>query len=267
MQTVQTTTAAGEPVVCRERGTGEVLLFISGWGGDAVSWEAEFVWFGSRLRCLTLEHPGLAGIPAPDGPLGTADMADRIARGLAAMGITAVTALGMSMGGAVAQELALRHPQLVQKLVLSGTFPRMDVRAGRALDACTRLLAGPDRVAALQMIYWMIFGASFHAANLQALDALLESRLDSPVPLEVFQYQAAACIAHDTTARLGQIACPTLVTHGTADLLVDVSHARQLAAGIPQARLVEFPGAGHCHLWEEPARYRQVVLEFVDAAC
>lgn len=266
MQTGWTTTAQGERMALVERGAGEVLLFISGWGGDAVSWEAEFMWFGERMRCLTLEHPGLAGIPAPAGPFSTADMADRIARGLAALGIASVTALGMSMGGAVAQELALRHPGLVRRLVLSGTFASMDVRAARALEACTRLLAGPDQVAALQMIYWLIFGASFHASNLPALDALLESRLDSPVPLEVFQYQAAACIAHDTTARLEEIACPTLITHGAADLLVDVAHARQLAAGIPHARLVGFPGAGHCHVWEEPARYRQEVLTFLETA-
>ncbi len=258
------TTASGERVHYVERGQGDdVLLLISGWGGDAPSWEAELNYFGNRMRCLTIDHPGIAGQPLPTGPFSCAHMADRIAAGLEALGTGPATALGMSMGGAVAQELALRHPQLVAKCILSGTFAHLDVRAARGVALSTRLLESCDQEAALRMIYWLVFGPDFYARQANALDALLLERLQDPIDLGVFQYQCQACLDHDTRERLQAITCPTLITHGQDDILVPLPHAKELAAGIPQAALLEFPGGGHCHLWEQTAQYRQAVLEFL----
>ncbi|GAB7079097.1 alpha/beta fold hydrolase [Megalodesulfovibrio paquesii] len=267
MRTGTVHTAAGESIVYVEHGQGEPLVLVSGWGGDYRGWEAELKYFGNSMRCLTLEHPGLpAGplaTPLPEEGCSTGALADRIAAGLRALGIGSANVLGMSMGGAIAQELALRHPELVRRLVLSGTFARLDPRAARALEAGTRLLAAGDTVAALQMIYWLVFGARFHREHLAELDALLLAGLEQPVPLEVFQYQAAACIRHDTVGRLADIGCQTLVTHGEDDILVPLEGARQLAAGIPGARLLAFAECGHCHLWEDPVRYRQAVQGFL----
>lgn len=262
-------TAAGERIHYEERGRElaqhGALLLISGWGGDAPSWEAELHYFGGRMHCLTLDHPGVGGQPLPNGLFTTADMADRIARGLEAMGIEQVFALGMSMGGAVAQELALRRPELVARCVLSGTFAKLDVRAARGVELATRLLESCDQEAALRMIYWLVFGADFYGLYADSLDSLLQDRLGNPIDLGVFQYQCQACLAHDARSRLSDIACPSLITHGTNDILVSERHAKELAAGIPGATLREFPGGGHCHLWEDAKGYREAVLAFLQS--
>lgn len=257
------TTSRGEVIHFKSRGEGPCLLLISGWGGDAASWEAELAFFGARMRCLTIEHPGFQGIPAPSGSFGTAEMADRIARGLEALGISRAAVLGMSMGGSVAQELALRHPHLVEALILSATFAKLDDRAAKGIALSTDLLDTCDRRAALRMIYWLVFGATFYGQHHSTLDALLAERLKTPIPQEIFQYQCQACLEHDTTRRLHQISCPTCITHGAEDILVSLPHAKKMAAAVPYSTLRVFPAGGHCHLWEMPQDYRQTVLDFL----
>lgn len=258
--------ASGKRFHYTERGRGEPLLLVSGWGGDARSWAADLDFYGATRRCLTIEHPGLAGDPVPEGLFGPADMARRQADALEALGITRADVLGFSLGGAVAQELAMERPDMVRRLVLSGTFVRLDDRAAHDLGLLADLMAGCDRRAALRMIYRLVFGPDFLFRNLKALDSLIEQSLvDDPIPLPVFAYQAKACLAHDARGRLGRIAAPTVVTHGLDDALVAPRHAAELAQAIPYARLVEFPGLGHCHLWEDPAAFRAAVLAFLDS--
>lgn len=249
-----------------EIGQGAPLVFISGWGGDIPSWEADMAFFSRSFRCLTLEHPGVGGQPAPADGFSTADMADRIAAGLDALGIDAAAVLGMSMGGAVAQQLALRRPDLVDKLVLCATWARFDRRSARAVALLNALLRNADYDTAMQMIYWIVFGAEFYENNLDELDALYKMRRENPIAQEVFDYQTKACLAHDSLEQLQAISCPTLVTHGEQDILIPPHHGRGLAARIPNARYEEFPGCGHSHLWENIREFRNVVLDFLQDA-
>ncbi len=256
----------GDRIYYEELGEGQPLLFISGWASDATAWRDDMAWFSKQgFRCLTLEHPGLSGQPLPEGPFGTPQMADRIASGLRALGLEQVAALGLSMGGAVAQELALRHPELVEKCVLCGTWAKFDIRAARAVESCLGLMQSCGRAAALRMILWLVFGSVFYEKNLAAVDGLEELGLTAPVSLDVYDYQAQACLAHDTESRLGGVRCPALVLHGDEDLLLRPRHGRMLAERIPDAQYVEFPEAGHCHIWEQPRLFRRSVMEFVRA--
>ncbi|TVM16399.1 hypothetical protein DPQ33_12315 [Oceanidesulfovibrio indonesiensis] len=256
-------TVAGETIVYNELGAGPPLVFISGLGGVAAEWLEDMKHFATSRRCLTLEHPGLGGTPQPRTPCGAPQMADRIAAGLVALGVDSATVLGMSMGGAVAQELALRHPNLVERLVLTGSFAKLDTRAERAITTLVKLMGTGDLKLAVRMFYWLGFGAEFYERNLSALDAAVDEYVADPIDHGVFEYQLEACLAHDTRGRLAGITCPALVVHGTADLLVRPYLARELADALPNASLVLMEGSGHSCNWEQPALFRREVDAFI----
>ena len=252
-----------ESIHYTETGAGDPLVFISGWGGDSSEWLVDMAWFGKHRRCLHLDHPGLAGQPLPSGGYGTRDMALRLGRGLDALGVTSAAVIGMSMGGAVAQWLALERPDLVERLAICGSWARFTIRAARAVELSAGLMRGCDYATGLAMLYWLVFGASFYGKNSKAIEELFAERSASPVPVEVFDYQAKACLEHDTLDRLGKISCPALVTHGLADILIEPSHGKALAKGILDARFMGFEDSGHCHIWEKPDMFRETVLAFL----
>jgi pimeloyl-ACP methyl ester carboxylesterase len=252
----------GEEMAYVEMGEGAPLVFISGWGGEAAEWRSDMRALSTDFRCLTIEHPGLAGQPLPDGECSTADMAERIARGLEALGVERAAVLGLSMGGAIGQELALVRPGLVARLVLCGTFARLDPRAAKAIALCTDLLR-QDYARGLAMVYWLAFGPDYYEANLEALDAQLAVGVRNPVDHAAFAYQARACLEHDTRRRLAAIACPTLVIHGAEDLLVRPRHGQTLAEAIPDAHFEQYGDGGHLCCWEQPERFRSDLRAFL----
>lgn len=246
-----------------EHGSGKPLVFVSGWGGDASNWIQDMEFFGDQFRCISVDHPGIAGQPLPRGAYSTQDMADRIARTVRALQIDRVHLLGHSLGGAIAQCLALRHPDLVERLVLCGTFARLDNRSGRALASCGELMRTCDEDAAMRMIYWLIFGARFYENSLETIDALFAMRKENPIPAGVFVYQTEACLQHDTREQLAAIQAPTLITHGEADILIGLHLAQYLAKTIPNATLFTLEEAGHSHLWEYSSVWRERVKRFL----
>lgn len=258
-------TVDGETILYKEVGEGPPFVFISGLGGLAEEWQADMLHFAKSMRCLSLEHPGIGGTPLPTERCGAMEMADRIAAGLRTLAVESATVLGMSLGGAVAQELALRHPNLVGRLVLTSAFARLDERAKRAISTLVKLMECGDLRTAIRMFYWVGFGATFYDKNLPALDAAVDEYVADPIDYAVFEYQLDACLTHDAMDRLGRIACPTLVTHGAADLLVRPYLAQELADGIPDARLVLLEDGGHSCNWEQPERFHSEVDAFIAA--
>ncbi|MFW5735254.1 MAG: alpha/beta fold hydrolase [Oceanidesulfovibrio sp.] len=256
-------TVDGETIAYQEVGEGPAMVFISGLGGVAQEWLPDMRHFGASMRCITLDHPGVNGTPLPQGFCGAPQMADRIAAGLAALGVESAVVMGMSMGGAVAQELALRHPQLVKRLVLTGAFARLDTRARRAVTTLVELLGCCDLKTAARMFYWVAFNPEFFVQNLPALDDMVDQYVADPLDHAVFEYQLQACLEHDTRDRLAGIGCPALVVHGTTDILVRPYLAEELAVGMPAAQLLLLDNGGHSCNWEQPESFRRKVAAFI----
>ncbi|WP_027185990.1 alpha/beta fold hydrolase [Desulfovibrio inopinatus] len=246
-----------------ETGTGTPLVFVSGWGGDASNWVDDMAFFGRHFRCIAVDHPGIAGQPLPESTFSTQDMADRIVQALRALKIERAHILGHSMGGAVAQYIAIRHPDIVERLVLCGTFARLDNRSARVIASCGELMQNCDEDAAMRMIYWLIFGAQFYETHLDTIDTLFSMRKDNPIPHGVFVYQTETCLSHDSREHLGKIQSPTLITHGTADILMSPSLGEAVANMIPDATLFSLDNAGHSHLWEYSTTWRKRVMAFL----
>ncbi len=246
-----------------EIGAGRPLLLVMGLGADRAAWAPHVSRWADRFRCIVVDNRGAGRSPAPPGPYTTAAMADDYAALLAGLdGIGGgVDVVGISMGGGIAQELALRHPGLVRRLVLVAAWARAgaytrDVLAG--LAAARRGLTAAEYVTALQCLIWTPGWFERNAADLAA-----DRDAPQAVEPEALAAQASACATHDTLDRLAAIAAPALVTAGALDRFVPVRLSAELAAGLPAARLELFENTGHVHHFEDVDRFNTLVEDWL----
>jgi pimeloyl-ACP methyl ester carboxylesterase len=174
---------------------------------------------------------------------------------LAALGVGSAHVYGVSMGGMVAQELALRFPERVRGLVLGGTSaggPRSARPAAGELAALASAAAGGARRGEASWLAEALFSPTFRRDQPERVRALLACFARHPPSRAGALAQWWATVYHDTTSRLGQIRAPTLVLHGECDALAPLANARVLAERIPDAELAVVPGAGHAYALERP---------------
>ena len=238
-----------------QRGAGEPILLVQGLGGDVVHWGEAFLGRLERTFTVTAyDHRGIGRSPRldPAGPtFSIPDLADDAVALLDHLGIDTTHVLGLSMGGMVAQELALRHAERLRTLTLAATFAGGE-SALRTYPPMVQALAGPLLRGG---------GPSMALAGMVATQARQLGVARDEATLHAILGQLGAIGAHDTLDRLGQIAVPTLVLHGERDPAVPVANARILADAIPGARLEVLPGAGHIVFWAQPERCARLIAE------
>ena len=205
---------------------------------------------------------GRTGVPAE--PFTIDDMADDAAGVIGAAGVEGAHVLGASMGGVIAQELALRHPELVRSLILGCTGPggRDAVLADPGAAGFLAARAGmTPREAAIASIPW-VYAPDTSRADIMAD---IEVRMTRPTPADGYAAQLRAVLTHGgTLPRLRGLAMRTLIIHGTADRLVPPANADLLAGAIPGAELVMLDGAGHIFTTDRQAETVRAVLRFLD---
>lgn len=252
------------------RGDGEPLLLVMGLGGPGRAWwrllaelepgDARAVWFDHR------------GTGDSDRVRGTLTMSDLVADCLAVMdaaGLDDAHVLGVSMGGMVAQQIALTHPHRVRSLVLAATTP-----SGRIGGPPWRLLA----VSALRPVLghrltWPLLASTLYAPATrverpEAIDEDLRVRAQDATDAGTIVAQLAACATHDTRRRLAALAgMPVTVLHGRQDALIHPQRARELAAAIPGARLVMIDRCGHMLTTDAGPAVADAVRSHLDWAC
>lgn len=241
------------------------LLLIRGLARTHEHWLELTPLLARSFRLVLLDNRGVGRSSVPRPPYSTAQMADDAARVLDAAGLERAHVFGVSLGGMIAQELALRHPARVERLVLGCTT------AGRRAGHPVSLRAALTLLGALR---FDAERAVAHTAPLVASPAFLARRPDI---IETWQRlarerpptragvlgQLLAAGAHDTVARLGRVRAPTLVLTGDADRLISPENSRYLARAIPGARLELLPGAGHDFTTERPAESTALLEGFL----
>jgi pimeloyl-ACP methyl ester carboxylesterase len=230
-------------------GEGEPLVLIMGLGADATAWERHVATWQREFTCYAVDNRGAGESDRPVGPYSTTEMADDYAGLITSLGLTGVAAVGISMGGAIAQELALRHPELISRLVLVSSWARVDDFAADAFRQLAEARGVLSDEAFARMLQLMIWAPSAYDENRSELVA---GRADTPATsVRSFRAQAQACIDHDSLDRLDGLTVPVLVTAGGADAFIPVHLQRQLADALPQGELRVFEGGGHVHHWEQ----------------
>jgi 3-oxoadipate enol-lactonase len=256
---------AGEIELDYERsGSGPPLLLIMGMSGTALHWGEPFL---ALLRedfdVIVYDHRGVGESSHLSGPITIAQLAEDASGLLDALELESAHVLGISMGGMIAQELALAHPEQVRTLTLGCSYcggPERTDTAPAVLQRLTEAMTSGDRELAMRA-GWEANVSEPFAGDAEAYASFLEIARQRSVAVQVIMAQMQACMAHDTDARLGELKMPTLVIHGTADQMLPVANGRLLAARIPGSRLEIFDDVGHMFFWEQPDRAAELVRE------
>ncbi len=253
----------GEIELSYERaGSGPPLLMIMGMSGTFDHWDAEFLADLRRdFETILYDHRGVGASSRLEGPTTIARLAEDAAGLLSALELESAHVLGISMGGMVAQELALNHPERIRALALGCTYCGGEGSAVASEDVMRRLAEGMmsgDRERALRT-GWEVNVSPEFAANEEAYARFREIGMRRAVPVEVIMEQMRAITEHDTSARLPEIALPTLVIHGTLDQMLPVQNGRMIAGLIPDSHPEIFEGVGHLFFWEQPERSAELV--------
>jgi pimeloyl-ACP methyl ester carboxylesterase len=251
-----------------EAGAGEPLLLIMGLSGDHLAWGFQMAALAAHYRVIAFDNRGAGQTDAPDIPYTTAMMADDTRGLLDALGIERARVVGVSMGGMIAQKLALRHPDRVRALHLGCTLARPDhyLTALSATWREVRSAMGYER--AFRLMGFWLFAARTYNERPEFVEMIVQNALANPYPQNLigFLRQLEAVVTHDTLDRVADIRCPTLVSVGEDDILLPPRFSRELAARMPGARLDLVPGAGHVYFWERPDVFNGLCLDFF-ASC
>ena len=247
-------------------GQGHPLLMIRGLGSNADHWYSQLPALADRYRVITFDNRGIGRSSDPGGPFSVAMMADDTLGLMNALGLERPHVFGLSMGGMIAQELAIANPGRVGGLVLACTHAggESQVRpAASVLDLFLEMVhvASPEAKAAAAPT---LFDPDNLAQRPELAREYAQISLKHPAGVEILTRQWHAVQGHGTCGRLFRIQSPALVLTGKADVLIPPGNSEILARCIKGARLALVPGGGHQILVEQPEACNRIVLEFLD---
>jgi pimeloyl-ACP methyl ester carboxylesterase len=259
---VPTAGGAGGELYWERSGAGEPLLLIQGMSGTHLTWGTPFL---SRLEpdfdCVTFDNRGIGNSAEVEAPFTIPDLAADALAVMDAAGLETAHVLGISMGGMVAQELALAQPGRVRSLTLGCTYcggPGSSLIAPEDAGPLLEAMGSGNLDRVFKAMYAVNLSPTFradqsHYADFTAMASALPARQ------RTVQLQIQAVGGHDTQGRLAELAAPTLVIHGTEDKMIPFPNGELIASLIPGARLEVFDGVGHMFWWEQPERSAELI--------
>jgi pimeloyl-ACP methyl ester carboxylesterase len=249
---------------------GEPILLIMGFLMNAGAWGAQIPALTPRFRVLAYDNRGSGRSSQPEGAYSIAQLTDDAAALMAETGMASAHVVGASMGGMIAQELTLRHPERVRSLVLLCTSPGGPQSAGyaRLKERSSELFEVKDIAASMtperaREFALELFTPAFLANPGPGFMQMAGTTMQYPASLAGAQAQMRAIVAHDTYDRLPQIRVPTLVMAGEDDPMIEAQNSRILAQRIPGAELRMFPGLRHGFTAERPDEVNAAIVEFL----
>jgi 3-oxoadipate enol-lactonase len=250
-----------------EKGQGQPLVFLSGLAGDHLYWLGQLRAFSRYFRCIAVDFRDTGRSSSAAGPYSIQTLADDLVGFLRSLQLSPAHIVGLSMGGMVAQELALAVPDRVKSLVLVNTIGRSDDWFQAILNSFQWIRQQvPDTASFFEAVlpWWVGHGFFTDSGRISWLRWLLRQNPQDQ-SIEAFQRQVVAIQNHDTLARLGQITCPVLILSGGDDLVAPGRYSRELAARIPHAGEQSIPGVGHAFPIEDAGQFNARLKEFLES--
>lgn len=268
-------------------GSGEPLLLIEGLGYSAWMWYKQIPALSQKYRVILFDNRGAGNTDKPDSEYSIEIMADDASGLLRTLGTGPVHVLGISLGGFIAQELALRHPDLVKSLILVSTNSGPGKRAMRnsqhvnGLFKLWGILPGTFEMGGKASVplgfeygitkedrirygLSLAFTPEYYMQHPEEIDRIVGWRLENPQPGYAWTRQLLAGMNFDSSGRAENIHAPTLVLNGSEDRIVSPESARELARRIPDSRYLEIEGSGHLLFIERSDEFNDAVMDFLD---
>lgn len=254
----------GQRLYYEVHGEGDPLVIVMGLSGDLLAWAPQIPVFAQSYQVIAVENRDVGRSSYADGPYEIADMADDTLAVVDEVGVAGFHLLGLSMGGAISQQIALKAPDRIRTLTLGVTWGG----AGNYMQERSRLLGEQYRRMSReeQVEYLMLEGMSekfYEDADTVAW--LKRMMLSNPNPQETegFVRQLDACGRHEVRDRLGELSMPVHVIGAARDLMVPSWKSTELAELIPGSKLTMLDGAPHLVNIEDAETFNRTVLEFL----
>lgn len=248
-----------------DEGKGVPVVLIHGLAGDHSAWLAQVEVLRKNYRVIAFDNRGAGKSTQVDEPICTADLADDTLRLMDYLDIDRAHVVGRSMGGAVAQHMALKAPGRVISLTLCASFARLDPLGRRVLSNMREALqwrmswADHARHSVQNFV-----SADFFNSNPERV-AAIETLIGGETRLQAcYIHQNNACQNHDTVPELPKIRQPTLIMAGDADPICSMAATGMLSQGLPNARTEIFHNASHFFLMEQPAKFMELLTGWLN---
>jgi len=249
---------------CVEAGQGPAVVPIHGLAGDLHAWNAQLALLAPHFRVIAFDNRGAGRSTQVDEPVSTRALAADTLGLMDHLGVAHAQVVGRSMGGAIAQHMALMAPARVDSLVLCASFARLDPLGRRVLSNMREALEWRGSWAdhARHSVQNFVSADFFNTRPEQvaAIERLIGGETRLPA---CYSRQNEACQQHDTSGELGRIAQPTLVLAGGVDPICSPAATRILSEGLPNARTELFEGASHFFLMEQPERFNGLLRDWL----
>jgi pimeloyl-ACP methyl ester carboxylesterase len=240
---------------------------LNGWSASGLAWPRAFVrHLEADFRVIRIDNRGSGFSRFAPTPFTMTDLADDVAAVLDMSEIDSAVVVGISMGGMIAQEFAMRHADRLAGLVLIATRPPAPAYAIPKTSGMLLDLLGPPRRgepldAYFTRLWTVATGAGFAAQEPALIAELVRQIMERPTPRSMLLHQLRAVNGWGHADRLRNVHAPTAVLHGAEDPLIHINNGRRLASLIPAARLVELTGVGHLPPLEAPAELLAAIGE------
>jgi 3-oxoadipate enol-lactonase len=257
--------SGGVRIAYEVRGEGEPLVLVHGLAYDRFGWGRLPDLLAERFRVVLLDNRGVGESDVPAGPYTVPQLAGDVVAVLDDAGIEKTNLFGVSLGGYVAQELALEHPERLRRLVLCSAAPGgpKAVPMPQSTQDVFARYPTMEREAGLRMFVENSLGERGVRELPELVEEILRYRLDRAPTVEAWAAQATAGATYDSYDRIGGISVPTLVVHGGGDVVVDPRNAELLGSLISGSCVEIVPDRGHLLIWEDSERVAQLVTEFL----
>ncbi len=249
-------------------GAGEPLLLIYGLAGRGNNWKFQIEALSSRFQVITFDNRGVGETDQPLEAFTLGDIADDAAALLDHLGIASAYVFGISMGGMIAQEFALRHPDKVRKLALGCTHPGIKncLPSPGWVTEIFKSLPGKPREQVVRDCIPINYSSFTQQHRSELIESLIPLFVDNRQRAHGYAGQLKAIWDFNAFDLLPQIAVPALVMTGTDDVLVVPGNSKIITERIPNARLIEFSEAGHLFFIEKADDVNRELLEFFQAS-
>lgn len=254
----------GTPLYWEASGSGEPVLLLAGLGMPTTAWGVTVAALARHFRVIAFDLRGSGRSGRPPGPYSLAQLVADALAVLDGAGEESAHVYGFSLGGMVAQELALHAPKRVRSLVLGATTPggrEHELPDAETLGFLRRRASMPAVEGVWASVPYLYGESALEEAPRRIADDV-EQQLRFPPNRAGFDAQLLAASKHDAGSRLGDVAAPALVLHGSVDRIVPVANGRRLAGSLRAARFHELAGAGHRYFADAPEA-ADIVVRFL----